>query len=262
LNSNNASYAIANTANEDRLSQAIWISIGLHIAAVAVFTLRAVLYPSQAIEMEHTIHIDMVGLPTKIQSLPIAPPLEKAPPVEAPKIEAAPAPPPVVEKKLPPLVKPQTLPETPKVNLNQVKHQQESALKRIEAMQRIEHLARTQPTRSSAPIRGNQVSPGKSLTGLARLENAKYTDGIDEFIKRNWDLPRWLQNAKLSARVRVYIDAQGRVIKREISRSSNNQVFDERALNAVDKSSPLPAPPSDLTNVLAVDGIEIEFVPE
>jgi TonB family protein len=71
-----------------------------------------------------------------------------------------------------------------------------------------------------------------------------------------------MANANLSARVRVWVDAQGNILRKEITHRSARPEFDERALQALESAMPLPRPPNDLAGVLAVEGMEIEFVPD
>jgi TonB family protein len=112
------------------------------------------------------------------------------------------------------------------------------------------------------PIRGNEVSAGSSLKGLARLENENYTEALLGHITRHWNLPQWMANANLTAKVQLFIDAQGKVLKKVLIHPSGNAVFDERVMQAIETATPLPKPPSDLANLVSVRGVELEFSPE
>lgn len=271
---------------DDKIGKAIGVSVALHVIAVAAFTIKTVFYPSEPLVLEETIRVDIVSLPDKsMQKLPPMPvtepvaPQPPAPPApepvkpaepEAPKpVEAKPeAPKPVeVAKPKPEPAKPAPVqPDSPKVNLNKAKQDQAAALKRLEALQKIEQMMKSDQAKAAAskpqPVKGNQVSNGASLRGIARMEHQNYLRTVDGAVKGNWALPGWMRSSNLSAKVRLFVDAQGNIVKKTVTRSSNNEVFDERALAAIEAASPLPAPPESLAGVLAVDGIELEFVPE
>jgi colicin import membrane protein len=252
------------------LNRAIGASVVLHIAVFIAFAVRTVFYPSAPLLIEESIRVDIVGLPDKTTpkaALPL--PLPEAPKPVAEK-PAEPKPEPRAEVKVEPK------PAAPTVNLDKSKQQQESALKRLEALQKLEKMVQKNQAQTnsqaaaaaiesapqpSAIIKGNEVSPGTALTGIARLSHQSYLASIQSYVKRQWNLPHWLANGNFSARVRIFLDSRGNVVKREMTRSSNNSAYDERVLQAIDTSSPLPAPPSDLANLLAVDGIEVDFVP-
>ena len=156
--------------------------------------------------------------------------------------------------------------EPTKISLNKAKKTEDSALKRLAALEKIERMTKSQtPPRvapAPQPIKGNEISHGGSLSGMIRLEQQGYLQTIDGSVKAHWNLPGFLSNANLSARARLFIDAQGVVVKRSITQSSHNDVYDSRVLAAIDASTPLPPPPKTLVNILEVDGIELEFVPQ
>ena len=244
---------------KDELSHGIWISAGLHVIVFIVLFVRAVIYPtSEPLVLDDVIKVDIVALPDKniiknnLPPVPAPPAPEPVKPVEAPK----PAPP--TAKAEPPK------PEAPKVNLNKTHKTQDEALKRIEALNKIESMMKNQPTKAPAPqpIKGNQISTGAGLKGIARIEHESYLRSVDASIKSHWALPGWMANANLSARVRLFIDSSGNVVRKSITRTSHNEMYDARVLAAIEAASPLPAPPAELANVVAVDGIEIELVPD
>ncbi|HVK60521.1 MAG TPA: TonB family protein, partial [Bdellovibrionales bacterium] len=177
-------------------------------------------------------------------------------------------PPKEVAKPEPKLPKPEApkIVEKPKVDLKRAKQDQDAALKRIEALQKIQNMVKNKPAEQPAapaqPVKGNAVSPGDALKGLSRMEHATYLSTIKTKVKSQWNLPGWMATANLSARIRLYVDSSGNVVKKAITKSSGNEEYDARAIGAVEAASPLPAPPSSLTSILAVDGIEIELVPD
>lgn len=254
---------------DDQLGRAIIYSIAFHVAVVVALTVRAFFFPSEPIRMEHAIRVDIVGLPDKpIAKLP--PPVEEVKPPERAKPTLPEPKPEVKPEPAPKVALPK--PDTPKVNLNKTKQEQQAALKRLEAIEKLQKMANNAkpsheaPTKvaveSPQPVRGNEVSQGSALKGLARLENENYTEALLEHITRHWNLPQWMANANLSATVQLFIDAQGNVLKKDMTRSSGNPVFDERVMRAIESSMPLPRPPGGIANLVAVRGVQLEFTPE
>ena len=245
---------------DDNLKRAIGYSVAFHVALFVVFAVRAIFYPSDSLQLENAIHVDMVSLPDKQAA--VLPPPVPAPPQDVPK-------PPEPKSEIPPKPLPVApVAETPKVNLKQTKHTEDAALKRLAALERLEKMsapsdqpAKAAPTEAPrpAPIKGNQISHGSDLRGIVRLEHQSYLQSIDQQVKSHWNLPQWLSNANLTAKARVFVDAHGNVTKKLFTVSSHNQVFDEHVMAAIDAASPLPPPPSDLVNLIATEGLELEF---
>ena len=99
----------------------------------------------------------------------------------------------------------------------------------------------------SLALAGNQLQKGTRLTGTSGTAEATvfgdYTAGLPDHLRSNWRLPSYLLEQDLRARVRVWVGTDGKVLKAEIYETSGNKEFDDRALAAVQKSSPLPVPP-------------------
>jgi len=249
------------------------ISVGLHVALLVVLVVRAVFYPHEALKVQHAIRVDMVALPDKMpQKLPTAPTTAAAPPKPETK-PAEPAKP--VEPVKPAEAKPKPkLPEPPKkaISLKKEAKNQNAALKRLEAMERLERLNKQEAANEAAQkaaqraaevqaavVKGNVLSAGSSLTGLSKAEHDDYIDSLDSRIKEHWNLPAWLANANLKARVTVYLDSHGVVIKKILAQSSGNAVFNQKCMEAIDQASPFPPPPAKLVNIFAVDGFSVGF---
>lgn len=260
---------------DDRLGRFVGMSVILHLVILAMLTLRAVFYPSEPLVLERAIRVDMVGLPDKQAKLP--PEIKAEPKPEAkPEVKVEPKPQPKEVAK-PEVAKPEkvVLPNKPKpesdttkINLDKAKERQNSALKRLEAMRRLEDEAaaakeakKAAALASASPgiVRGNEISPGSSLTGIAKLENDSYLTSIDKHVKQHWDVPNFLANAALSASVVIFLDERGNIVKKNMVKSSGNQIFDQTVMTALDKASPFPAPPRKLVNIFMVDGVQLGF---
>lgn len=262
------STSLAPRQQNDGLGRAIAISAGAHALVFVVLFVRAVIYPSEPLTLEDSIRVDIVALPDKGRQAELPPPVEEPKP-EPPKPEPAPQPqaqPPKPVEAPKPVTAPKPVPQGPTVNLNKAKKDQEAALKRLEALNKIESMMKNDASNtkvpSAQPVKGNEISRGSSLKGIVRLEHDNYLRTIDTNVKRHWNLPGWLANANLSARVRLFVDAQGNVVRKAITKSSGNEDYDSRVMATVEAATPLPAPPNSLVNVLSVDGIELEFVPK
>jgi colicin import membrane protein len=243
---------IAGDRSEDHLRKFIWFSVAAHVVAFLIFGVRAYFAPDHNINMENVVRVDLVGLPDKAKPQPIAP----APAVTPPAPETKQKIPPKLEK-----------PEPAKINLNKTKKDEMAALKRLEAIERLkssmapkEQKAEPQ-TQASAPVRGNQLSRGSALTGIAKMDYENYQDTALAHIRKFWNLPHWMTTANLDARVRVWLDAQGNIVRKEMTQKSARSEFDDRVMSALTAANPLPRPPDELATVLSVEGIEIEFIP-
>lgn len=244
-----------------------------HVVIAVILMVRAYVFPSEPLRLESAIRVDIVGLPKKSRTLP--------PPTEAPAQEATAAPPPTI-KDLPPIEtakpaepKPQPVvlkpkkPDTKKPDPKKQAREQDAALRRLQALSKLESQAKADAAikalraakDAQAAVRGNQVSKGNSLTGLTRLDHARYLDELEARIKGNWRPPKFLSSAKLRVRVVLLIDKSGAILKRSIVQSSGNSVFDESALQAIGAAEPLPIPPDTLQGLLANQGVELDLEP-
>ena len=251
--------------HDDGMSRYVGMSIAFHLLLLAVFTIRAVFYSGEPIILEHAIRVDIVGLPEKSRALPapIQEPVKEAPkPVEQ-KAEPVKSEPP---KPVLPTKSAAEKSDPSKINLSKTKKAQESALKRLEALQKLETEMKASKAKAAAqaqtkpqPVRGNEVSPGTALTGIAKLENDDYLSSLDQHVKQHWNLPNFLEHANLSATAVVYVDENGNVIKKVLTKSSGNEILDQSGLSSIDSSSPVPPPPARLVNLFKVDGIQLGF---
>ena len=95
-------------------------------------------------------------------------------------------------------------------------------------------------------LEGNKVSQGSSTTGesidQANQAFVSYMQGLPDKVRPNWKLPSYLMGTNLRCRVRIFLDANGNIIKTQIFESSGEPEFDAKALEALKQSSPLPRP--------------------
>jgi colicin import membrane protein len=255
---------------DETLFTGLKVSVGLHVALVAAFSIRAVFFEPEQINYAAAVRVDIVALPDKMPEQPLPPKQEEAV-KPLPNPEPAPKNPPkevTVEEK--PVKAPKKDMEA--ISLSKEKNKQKEALEKLKAMAAIEEMRRE--TEKAPPkkmagigdakmqpgkIKGNILSPGTALTGLSRLQHDNYLSSLDQQIKQNWFLPEWLAKKPLRAQIRLKIDDKGRVLSREIALSSGNSSYDELALETIDKSAPFAPPPEKFVSIVAVNGLLIGF---
>lgn len=87
---------------------------------------------------------------------------------------------------------------------------------------------------------------GKGMGGGTPVgaEFLAYRNELNRHIKSGW---HWLPGGpRLTARILIVILPSGEIQKFDILQSSGNESFDESALRAIEKASPVPAPPQAL----------------
>ena len=129
-----------------------------------------------------------------------------------------------------------------------------ATLERIKAIERIKALA------GGDEVRGNKISKGSALTGEAKTSlETTYFDVILERVRSNWELPKWLQEQNLSAKVTIYLDARGQMKSFKFTKSSGNDQFDSEVKRTLQASSPFPLPPDAISSDLSGSGILLGF---
>lgn len=254
----------------------IGISFALHAVVLSYFILNTVFFPSEQIDFSQAVRVDIVALPDKKPALPA-------------KVDEVAKPEPIKEASKPvtepvkPVVKtPPPTNDPDAINLNKVKNQQQNALEKIKAMnaldkirddvkkdeteaqkkqaaEAIENARKRAQEAAQAQVKGNVLSAGSSLTGLNKLQHESYASDLDSHIKQHWALPEWLSRKEFKAQARVFIDKNGNILGRKITKSSGNPAYDEEVLATIDKSAPFPPPPEKFRDLVNIDGITIGF---
>ena len=230
---------------DKELPKMVIASISLHVTIVCLFTIKILFFPNEAINYQAAVRVDLVSLPDKQLDVPPANETSAPKPEVAKPIE--PKPEPKSEKK-----------DLTKIDL---KKKQSKALEQLKALQSLEDEIKksNENEKKTRPIKGNVLAAGSSVKGLNKLDYDAYIGDIDKQIKANWILPEWLANAGLRARVLVKIDEHGYVVKKDLILSSKNPTYDTLVMEAIDRSSPFPAPPGKLVNLVGIDGIIFQF---
>lgn len=111
-----------------------------------------------------------------------------------------------------------------------------------------------------------------SLTGLSSLVGREgttqaqaltwFVGALQDKMNPHWSLPPNVTVVGLDAQLFVRVDAKGKVLQVELLRSSGYEFFDNGAIQAVWKSSPLPMPNNaSAVNKLVSEGIIGNFKP-
>lgn len=223
-----------------------WLSIGLHVGIFLVFSVKATFFPSEAINIEGAIRVDVVDLPDKLPPSPVKPKPEAKP--EAKKAAAKPKP------------KPKPKPNT--VNLAKKRNaKMTDAIERARALQKIEDLLKEEESKAvaAAPVKGNQISKGSQLKGVHKLQYDDYIGELESHIRSHWSIPAWLANLELRASVHVKVTPEGFVKYKKIKKSSGNETYDDAVLATVDKASPFPRPSDKFRAILDSEGFVLGF---
>jgi colicin import membrane protein len=232
---------------ELRFTNYVYISIAGHIAIALMIFFKAVLAPSEHIDLRDAIRVDIVGLPKKQEALP-----EKEAP--APPRAELPKPKEAEKPKAPEAPAPKKTPDTKKAEQRALEK-----LKAMAALEKIKEDVNKEKTPKPQQVAGNQVSQGNALTGLTRIEYDRYLAELKSKVYSAWSLPPWLAEQDLRSQILVLIDERGYVIKKIFKKSSGNEVFDAKVIEAIDTSTPLPPPPAQLRGLLSTSGITFNF---
>lgn len=235
-----------------KLGESFGLAILFHGVIVVLFTVKLIFFPDMPLSLDSAIRVDVVGLPDKVHDL--NPPQPETKPKEVPKPKEDPK---DTSVKMPDKIK---APDT--INLDKAKLKQNEALDKLKKMNAIDQIKKSLEAESkpkSAPVKGNVISPGTSLTGLNKLQHDEYRGLLNEHVKKNWTTPEWLNQKKLRAQVLVKFDASGILLERKIIHSSGNGEFDALAMSALEKSVPLPAPPEKFVDIVKYNGVVVEF---
>lgn len=103
---------------------------------------------------------------------------------------------------------------------------------------------------------GNQLSEGNSIEGNEESNKMAniYVTEITGIIKLHWRIPRYMKDQNLVAELEIKIDKEGRLVTKKIIKSSQNLMFDNKVLNAIQNATPFPKPPENAWKLIK-DGI-------
>ncbi len=101
---------------------------------------------------------------------------------------------------------------------------------------------------------------GQTSVRFLTKDLAPWADKVLEKIERNWIIdPRQPQGIKGTVRISVTFTKSGEMINVEVIKSSGDQVLDDSAVNAIERSLPLPGLPMMYPSKSLVFTIEFEY---
>ncbi len=185
-----------------------------------------------------TLRVDLVGLPRQIK-----PDVDAPKPVPTPELTP---PPPTQTTPPPPALPFKTAPDPTTTTTEEGLSRAERNLNRLKRFQALETLetAAAKEKKPPAPLFGNQQSPGRSVAGNAKEHSeVPYPEMIRQRLQEYWRLPRWLHDSKLNAQIRLFIAADGDLLRFEFLKSSGHPQFDQAVQKTVQEAAPFPLPP-------------------
>lgn len=256
---------------ERAFRKALGVSLGAH-AVVLLLLVVSPDFGSDPVGLPGVMSVDLVAAlpgPAGAPAPPAPPPAPVAkpelPPQPVPEPIPAPPPPPVVDQVvLPeestkvPKPKPKPKPE-PKAELKPkpepapkpepVAYEDALAQLRSEAGEEIEYDDALERLRAEAGARPTQVAAvapgggGGGSPGTLSAEEAAWRRKAKIHVTRAWVLAPGLRSQPLETEVRVKLSALGDVLDVDVVDRSGNPWFDDSVVRAIEKASPLPAPP-------------------
>jgi TonB family protein len=170
-----------------------------------------------------------------------------------PRMETPPAPPPAAA---PAVVTAAKAAEPPKPATDEKKRFEDS-LKRLDALERKEqddYKGKGDPHGSKA---GTVSDFTKQMLGL------QWVGDVVARIRPNLVVPTAIpegDRAALKVTVTLIVAGNGKVLRMSVQSSSGSALFDKAVLRAIEASAPLPAPPLELRQQLADEGVDIEIL--
>lgn len=100
-------------------------------------------------------------------------------------------------------------------------------------------------------IAGNKLGKGTAIVGSENSEALSkldlYASVLPEHVRPFWKLPGYLLQRDLTCRIKLYLSPSGELLKANIFESSGEDEYDRRALDAVNRASPFPPLPDDIS---------------
>ena len=94
-------------------------------------------------------------------------------------------------------------------------------------------------------LSGNKLSKGTSMygdgNGAEMTAFRAYASRLPDLIRPHWRLPDFLMGKNYKARIRVWLNMNGEVVRAMVHQSSGDSEYDQRALEAVKSAAPFPA---------------------
>ncbi len=239
--------APAHVNSDPTMKRAVQFSVVLHVVLFVAAIISGFVLPSKPLEITPSLRVDLVALPDfKKNDVPDIVPEAKEPPAEAPVVKPVEAPSKLEAKP--------DVGEKADVAIKNKTSKKEREQKTKAALTRMKALAALQQ------FKGNQISKGSVTSGEAKEAlQTTYFDLVLEKVQSQWELPKWLQEKDLSAKVVVVIAKNGSIIQISFQKKSGDASFDNEVKQALLKAAPFPSPPAEIAADLMTTGILMGF---
>ena len=112
-------------------------------------------------------------------------------------------------------------------------------------------------------LEGNKISKGSSATGENNAEIQQefiaYIQGLPDKVRTHWKLPSYLIEKELQCRIQIFLGKDGKVIKMNVLETSGELEYDQKAKEAILKSSPLPRPSETILGKVTSGAVVLGF---
>ncbi len=243
---------------DDSFSKFVFASFILHLCIVIIYTVKAVLLPTETIIYEPAMRVDLIALPEKITEPQIPTPTEEI--KESQKLQEKINVHNEIPQKEDVVLKSDK--DIPKVKTDSAiaKIKESMAIDKIKKLMGENKESQTQLTETkNITYKGNILSPGTELKGLNKLQHETYEGDLDRHVKKFWMLPEWMAKKNYSTRVRIYLDEKGFLTRVRIVLSSGFKEYDDLVIDSIKKAVPYPPPPAKFKDMVDVDGVLLGF---
>lgn len=158
--------------------------------------------------------------------------------------------------------------ETPKVEQNKTRSRVDEALAKIDEQLKkredeILQIKKADIGVAQAKDDETGQSPfGSSESNITDPALITYYNLLKRKIKQQWILAERDFDSALIAQIIVMIDNSGQITQTWFKKASGDGSFDDSALRAIKKSAPFPSPPESIRKEAITEGFLIEFNPK
>lgn len=231
----NGGYNIAPRDNTDII---LWLFLSVALHGILVTVLALTPKPSQKIVYVPIYEVDLVPAPVTVKAeQPV--PMQEIRPVEKPEPEKVAH---KARKSGKAVVMPKVVRETAKADEAISKLREKIAAD--EAVDRIRRKMREKEVASDSGVKIAQKAPARVYQyEELDAELKAYFDKISRAIREAWSLPGALRDKGYKTVLSIHVLRDGTIESLWIEEASGNRYYDESALRAINKVTPLPPLP-------------------
>lgn len=250
------------------LSQAVLVHVGICILGALIqqflgFNFFKVDPSNKKLNIiQSSVRVDVVAMPKftvqELKKMQVAPAPTEEIKDEAPKIDTTSEPKPdeVTFKK-------KSKKKIDLKNLLSNLGKKPNALKEKQKTKKVKDYSEHRKQLRNLVLEGNKVSKGSNVVGDSLVQDngefATYISGLPNFVRPFWKLPTYLIDRDLKCRIRIFIAANGKILKSEIFESSGVEEFDQKAIAALKMVNNLPIPKGSILPRVASGEVVLGF---